>query len=400
MPPEGEINGDSRESRVSSCWGGLSGAREDASALRKVAWAEHPITEAYINRRITGDPDKNWVDWAFRDFITPPARSGLSIGCGSGYIERRIIDKSYSKSMVGIDISAEALELARREAGDRPIDYRVFDLNRDILEENTYDFVISAAALHHVTNLEHCYRQIHRSLKEGGLLIMHEYVGPNRFQWTEKQLDIVNRIYAQLPDNYKFNHLTGLKQDKVERKPFVHMIKADPSEAVRSSAIVDVLKEFFDVIEIKKIGGALLHPLLEGVIGNFPDNDRLSNELLRMLVSLEERMIDSGSLDADFLALAARKGSPGISPEEAMQEGKSKENTINMQEEEILALNRRLEDAEGQALRFREQIEEQLSQLEALRKERALLLQENTSLKSRGPLKYLKYFRSRMMRKH
>ncbi|MBN2169477.1 MAG: methyltransferase domain-containing protein [Actinobacteria bacterium] len=392
-------DGGSRESRVSSCWGALSGTREDKDALRKVAWAEHPLIEMYINRRISGDEDGNWVDWAFRDFLKGPVELGLSIGCGSGYIERSIIDKSYSKAMVGVDISEEALELARKEAGDRPIEYKIFDLNKDVFEESKYDFIISAAALHHVTNLEHCFSQLHHALKPEGMLIMHEYVGPNRFQWSPEQLEVVNRIYSHFPSQYRYNHLTGANQEKVERKPLVHMIQADPSEAVRSAEILGIMGRFFDVVEMKEIGGTLLHPLLEGVIGNFTDGDELGEKLIRMLVALEERMLESGYLDADFIALVAKKGHPGLSSEEAMREGIKHEETINMQEEEILALNRRLVEAEVQSVRLRELIDEQSSELEALKKEREMLLQENTSLKSRGPLKYLKYLHARMTRR-
>jgi len=53
------------------------------------------------------------------------------------------------------------------------------------------------------------------------------------------------------------------------------MNAADPSEAVCSADIVKLLPDYFDVFEINGYGGSLLHLLLEGITGNFvEDNPR------------------------------------------------------------------------------------------------------------------------------
>jgi len=159
----------------------------------------------------------------------------------------------------------DALEIARRSAEGLPITYRRLDLNRDELEPGRYDFVVSAAGLHHVTNLEHCVHQLWRSLKPGGLLLMNEFVGPDRFQWTDEQLEEMNRLFVPLPVEKRHNLMTGVTSERIERRPLAYMIEADPSEAVRSSEIIGTVSLFFEPFVVREFGGTVLHPMLEGI---------------------------------------------------------------------------------------------------------------------------------------
>jgi SAM-dependent methyltransferase len=363
--------------------------------MKLVGWAEHRLTSRYVNANVSGDQETYWLDWAMRAFRVTGGR-GLSLGSGSGYLERRIIDGGYALAMEGVDVSEEAVELARAAGGDRPLTYTMLDLNRDELYADRYDFVVSAAALHHVTNLEHCLAQVHRSLKEGGLLIMHEYIGPDRFQWPDDQLALVRRVYSSLPARYRYNHLTGSDMPAVERKPLWHMIDADPSEAVRSSEILEVVSWFFDELGRRNVGGVLLHPLLEGIIGNFREENECDESLLRLIISLEKQLTRHGYFPSDFAVLVCRKRDPRISPNEAMRLGDEKMDIITRQENEILDLNRRLEEAELQNRELAEAYRNQQRELEELHRERELLIDENSALKSRGLMKILRLSRARL----
>ena len=389
----------SRDERVASCWGERTSFRDDGESMKSIAWAEHPLTERYINRKVTGDDEAYWVDWAVGKYLDCPVEVGLSLGSGSGYIERRIIDGGYSTAMEGVDISTEAVRLAGEAARGRQVTYRVLDLNRDSLEEERYDFVVSAAALHHVTNLEHCLSEVHRSLTDGGLLIMHEFVGPDRFQWTDSQLDLVNRVYAALPDRYRYNRITGEAHDSIERKPLGHMIEADPSEAVRSSEVLGVVSRFFETVELREIGGALLHPLLEGIIGNFDEGNPCDAALLKMIIALDDAHTARGYLSSDFAVLVGRKKKAVPSPEKTSRKGRGKLDTISRQEEEILELDRRLQEAQRLVTELGEAGKEQALELDALRCDREALAAENEALKSQGPLRTLRYIKAKLRRR-
>ena len=82
------------------------------------------------------------------------------------------------------------------------------------------------------------------------------------------------------------------------------MNAGDPSEAIRSSELLLLLSQYFQVIEVKGYGGTLLHLLLEDIAGNFGEDQ---NHHLERLFDLEDEMIDSGVLEDDFATIIAQK---------------------------------------------------------------------------------------------
>ena len=384
-----------RAERVGAGWGRFAAVRDDPSMMKLIAWAEHPLTQRYINRHITADEDQDWLAWAGERYFPEPASLGLSIGCGSGNVERRIVELGNARAMEGTDISAQALEVARAAAGDLPITYSLMDLNEAELPAARYDFVVSAAALHHVTNLEECLRALGASLKQGGLLILNEYVGPDRFQWEVGQLDAANEALACVPERYRYNHLTGTMPERVERRPLGDMIKADPSEAVRSSELMDAVGRFFEVLDVREIGGTVLHPVLEGIIGNFDEGDPLDSALLVSLMRLEESMLASGRLSSDFVMAVCRKREAPMDAKQAGEAGKRKLDIIALQEEEILELEERLEAAERNCRRFVQAVEDYDEEIARMKAERERLLAENAALKSGGLFKWVRFAKAR-----
>ena len=102
----------------------------------------------------------------------------------------------------GFDVSAGAVDRAItrcREAGI-PESGFLFDVrdanNLDIT--GTFDLVLSAVRIHHVTNLEDLLAKTAAMLKPDGRFALVEFVGPDRFQWTEDQIKIVNLLLGDL----------------------------------------------------------------------------------------------------------------------------------------------------------------------------------------------------------
>lgn len=387
-----------RELRVSEGWGRWAAGRDDPEFLRMIAWAEYPLTAAYINRRVSGDEGLDWLGWVGRRYFPEPATLGLSLGCGSGNVERRALELGLASEMEAVDVSEQALSVAREAGAGLPVDYSRLDLDSDELIADRYDLVVSAAALHHVTNLEHCLAQVHRSLKHQGLFVLNEFVGPDRFQWPDWQLDAVNDAFSVLPERLRHNRMTGEWQDSVKRKPLANMIEADPSEAVRSSEIRELVGRFFEVLESVEIGGTLLHPLLEGIVGNFLEESDGDRALINALIALEESKLADGSVPSDFVVMVCRKRQPEVALEEAMSKGSVKMDIITRQEREILELDARLVEAEGKNRELAQALDEQGAELGRVQADRDLLERENVALKSRGPLKYARLLKGRLTR--
>jgi len=82
---------------------------------------------------------------------------------------------------------------------------------------------------------------------------------------------------------------------------------ADPSEAIRSADIQDVVARHFRIIEQKDLGGALLHFLFEGIAGNFINDKPETSSWLDLLFAIEDTLMASGELGSDFVYLVASR---------------------------------------------------------------------------------------------
>jgi 2-polyprenyl-3-methyl-5-hydroxy-6-metoxy-1,4-benzoquinol methylase len=268
-------------------------------------WVESPVVAEYMNRRISGDPNLNWVQYSVDRYLRA-SRSPriLSLGCGGGALERGLLQLKPDALIVAIDFSPGAVALARQRAeeADLKIDYRVADLNDVVLEPKTFDFVFASAALHHVARLEHVLTQVRASLTPGGPLIAIEYIGPNHLQWTSRQIQAINEILALLPDRYKrrISSPDDYKREFIGPSSLDAMKLLDPTEGVRSEDILPLTRQMLRMVEFKPFGGTLLHMLLQDIVGNFNPADEADNCVLRLICHIEWQLIAAGVLTSDF----------------------------------------------------------------------------------------------------
>ena len=85
------------------------------------------------------------------------------------------------------------------------------------------------------------------------------------------------------------------------------MIEADPSEAIRSSEILPVLRRHFDIIEERPLGGALLHLALGEIAQNFAMQSSEDRALLEAAFAAEDAAMRDGRLGTDFVVVTAVK---------------------------------------------------------------------------------------------
>lgn len=114
----------------------------------------------------------------------------LDIGCGWGGFLKYAAEK-YGVSGVGITVSKEQLSLARERCKGLPIEIRLQDY-RDINEK--FDHIVSLGMIEHVgyKNYRTYMEIVHRSLKDGGLFLLHT-IGGNKSvhgadPWTTKYI--------------------------------------------------------------------------------------------------------------------------------------------------------------------------------------------------------------------
>jgi SAM-dependent methyltransferase len=210
-----------------------------------------------------------------------------------------------------MDIAEGLLHKQRKIAEDRGvkgIEYIKQDLNDVVLDGNAYDVIFAVGTIHHVEKLELFFDQINNALKDNGKVIMREYVGPNRVQFTDLQLNITNEILSILPERYKTRRDGSIK-NRALNCDIDYLMKRDPSESVRSQDIVRVMKERLEIIKLAYTGGTILHPLLNEIASNF-EQDEDAETILQLLIFLEKMLIEKGILPSDYVFCIAQKKLP------------------------------------------------------------------------------------------
>lgn len=290
---------------VSAYWG------DERKDHRKHNWLEHPVTRGIINLRISGDSATGTRQYWRRNFLQEAAANALSLGCGFGNFERDAINADLVGRIDAFDVSASAIEQARAYAADAGLQdriaYSVADVNSLDLPPEHYDAVFGISSVHHVFELESVFRNCRKALRPGGLLFLDEYVGPSRFQLPSENVGLINRLLAALPERYRRNVFTnGGITNTYENSPIEWFEKNDPSEAVRSAEIISTLQQYFDIIDYRPYGGAILHMLLSGMAGNYEPDSDADVALLRSFAILEESLEHAAVLSSHFAAFVAR----------------------------------------------------------------------------------------------
>jgi SAM-dependent methyltransferase len=275
-------------------------------------WNAQPMVARAINRRISGSPDRSFhhmlADLLPRFGLDLPAARAVSLGCGRGQQDRDLYRLGIVTGLTGYDLSPDSVMAAEkwaRSTGIRTFEYKCGNLDTITLDEGAIDLVVAEMSLHHTTNLERLYDQIARALRPGGLLVVDEYVGPTRFQWSNAQMRVVNGLLAILPDDMRRSP-DGIFKPPIERQPETFFEDVDPSEAIRAGEVLTLLEQRFDILWQRPYGGTLLHPLLHDIACNFPDGDLFAETFLSAAIALEETMMATGDLQSDFAVLVAR----------------------------------------------------------------------------------------------
>ncbi len=164
------------------------------------SWWQSPVVVAEIQRRITGDAAKR-VEEYFRDrYCQRPLGRGLSLGAGGGGLERSMLELGVCEEILGIDISAPRVERANAAIPEALRGRLAFECHNleDWRPDGSFDLVIARDVLHHIARLESLCEAFGQMLGPGSLLYVDEYVGPARFQWTDKQLEVIGRLLDRL----------------------------------------------------------------------------------------------------------------------------------------------------------------------------------------------------------
>jgi SAM-dependent methyltransferase len=281
------------------------------SGVRDDTWASVPAIQRRWNTLVSGDAGVDHHAWVAQRYLAGGGLRALAVGCGDGVRELEWARTGRFASLVGIDLAPAAIasaQAAARAAGlDGIVTFRVGDLSdREVLGSETFDVVIGERSVHHLSPLREILTSLRERLVPGGLFLLDDYVGPTRFQWTDAQLEAINHLLPLLPQRLRRKCDGGIKE-REHRPSLLYMLVNDPSEAVESAAILPLMDELFERVDLRPYGGAILHMLLSKIGHNFPDGDEQAQWWLALLARIEDELMASGRLASDFAVAVYRR---------------------------------------------------------------------------------------------
>ncbi|HNZ69187.1 MAG TPA: methyltransferase domain-containing protein [Prolixibacteraceae bacterium] len=258
------------------------------------------------NEKCTGNPNIEYEDYVVSKYFSKSkGLKMLSVGCGTGARERKFAKYPNFNLIEGVDMSEKQIDEARNHASDlklNNIKYIVGDFTTHIFEHSTYDVILFNSSLHHFKDIHNILQtKVLPLLKDGGYLLIFEYVGPKRLQWTKQQLEFANKLLTDLPLKYKIRFNSKSIKRRIYRPGLFRMLLVDPSEAIDSDSIIPSIHNHFKIIEERKIGWDISHLLFKDIAHNFLNNDKETQMLLSYLFDKEDEYLSmTGGSDAVF----------------------------------------------------------------------------------------------------
>jgi 2-polyprenyl-3-methyl-5-hydroxy-6-metoxy-1,4-benzoquinol methylase len=281
-------------------------------------WWAIPAVQRRWNTFASGDPDVTFPMHVARTHLA--GRTGLralSLGCGTGGNEVNWARLGVFESIEGVDIAPARITAAAAQA-DRlglsdVLHFRVADAHELIRARASYDVVLGLQSLHHFDHLDETMAHVRQLVRPDGLLVVDEFVGPTRFQWTDAQLAAANRLLEQLPEERR-RLADGRLKRQVIRPSRLAMILDDPSEAVDASRLMPAVRENFEMVEELPYGGTVLHLALSGIAQHFRDDtDPATWALLEGCFAVEDAVLPEIGHDFVF-AVCRRVDAPRADP--------------------------------------------------------------------------------------
>jgi SAM-dependent methyltransferase len=267
------------------------------------AW-EIPALRRRWNRMVSGDTAIDHVDYIAGRYLSGrKALKAFSPGCGGGGNEIRWAETGLFERIDACDLSspriAGASALAEQKKLSAIVKFKVGNMD-EISGNNLYDLVITEGALHHFYPMRAALERIKNLLKPGGLLIVNDFAGPSRFQWTARQLRAANAMLALIPAAYRKRWPDGGIKKKIDAPGRLRMKLADPSEAAESSLILPLLRETFTPLEIKNKGGTLVCLVFFEIAHHYLQADETAEQILRLCFAAEDILMQSNEISSDY----------------------------------------------------------------------------------------------------
>ena len=222
----------------------------------------------------------------------------LSVGSGNGELEVGIVkalsDSGISNfSMECMDINQQMLDRAIGLAEEKGVKKYIKVNQSDFNEwkpEHQYHVVLANQSLHHVLHLEHLFDAIHEGLTHDGLFLTSDMIGRNgHMRWPEA-LEILQRLWDELPPRYKYNQLLKRQEDIFIN----HDCSTEGFEGIRAQDVLPLLVERFNFELFIPFANLILIFIDRAFGHNFDVNNKFDTDFIDRVHKIDEESILAG----------------------------------------------------------------------------------------------------------
>lgn len=255
-----------------------------------------PAVKKRWNKLITGSEEVIYEEYLTENYFREKKMlKVLALGTGVCSHELKLAELNPHWEIHCYDFSDELLKTAKRTADDKKLN-NIFFFAENILtnnfDQNDYDLVFFHASLHHFDKIsEFLDKIVIKNLKSEGYLVINEYVGKNRLQYSDLQLEYINKAIDVIPKKYRKIFKTEIYKNHYSGSGLLRMIIADPSECADSESILPSIHKKFNVLEEKSFGNNILQSALKDIAHHFVEMDEEKSEILAKVFHLEDQLL-------------------------------------------------------------------------------------------------------------
>lgn len=225
----------------------------------------------------------------------------LEIGFASKLIQSEVTNFHLTCLELNEEMLRRGVKLAGEKQCSASISFECCDLN-SWTAKKAFDVALAVHSLHHVVSLESLFDQISKGLTHDGTFLVHDMIGRNgHMRWPEA-LEVVQRLWNDLPRKYKYNHQLRRFEDKFVNRDY----STKSFEGIRAQDILPELIKRFE-FEVFLGFGNIIDTFINRAFGhNFNSSDNWDRAFIERVAEEGDQLIEAGRVKPTQMVAALK----------------------------------------------------------------------------------------------